>query len=520
MSVDVPNGWSAVSFGDLLADAQNGCGVRRGDGTPVVVLRLADVGTDGTIEKTNLRTVGLSTADASKYSLEHGDLLAFRVNGSRDITGQVIHYAGPVGFAYCDHFIRFRLRADLADGRFVAHAFRAPSIRRQVELSMVSSAGQNTVSQGSFRDVRLTLPPLAEQQRIVSKLDSLQSRSRRAREALDAVPALLEKLRQSILASAFRGDLTKDWRAKHPDVEPATELLKRIRFERRKKWEESELAKLKATGKVPTDGKWKAKYAEPAPIDAANLPELPDGWCWAALEDLLIDGPSNGFSPKSDGEANGTLTLRLSATTRGHCVLDETTTKRTNEHIDDDQPYWLSPGDLLLQRANTIDYVGVTAIFNGPAHTYIYPDLMMRLRATPMLGSSFIWRALSWNWCRKFMRERATGTAGNMPKVNGETVRRIPIPVPPLEEQRILLEALRRSDERQDVLARLINPMSEQLQAVERSVLAKAFRGELVPQDPSKESVDTMLSTAPSESEDRAPASTATRKRAPKRRAV
>lgn len=52
--------------------------------------------------------------------------------------------------------------------------------------------------------------------------------SRRAREALDAVPPLLEKLRQSILAAAFRGDLMKDWRAKHKDVEPATELLKRI----------------------------------------------------------------------------------------------------------------------------------------------------------------------------------------------------------------------------------------------------------------------------------------------------
>ncbi|MBK6463039.1 MAG: hypothetical protein IPF92_18840 [Myxococcales bacterium] len=100
------------------------------------------------------------------------------------------------------------------------------------------------------------------------------------------MPPLLEKLRQSILAAAFRGDLTKDWRAKNRDVEPASELLKRIRVERRKKWEEAELAKMTAKGKAPRDDAWKGKYKEPEPVDATGLPELPEGWCWASAEDL------------------------------------------------------------------------------------------------------------------------------------------------------------------------------------------------------------------------------------------
>lgn len=72
-------------------------------------------------------------------------------------------------------------------------------------------------------------------------------------------------------------DLTADWREQHPDVEPASELLKRIRIERRKKWEETEFAKLKAKGKVPTDDRWKQKYVEPEPMDDSELPELPEG---------------------------------------------------------------------------------------------------------------------------------------------------------------------------------------------------------------------------------------------------
>ena len=74
----------------------------------------------------------------------------------------------------------------------------------------------------------------------------------------------------SILAAPFRGDLTADWRAENPAVEPASELLKRIRGERRKRWEEAQLAKLTANGKPPKDDRWKAKYVEPEPVDLGH----------------------------------------------------------------------------------------------------------------------------------------------------------------------------------------------------------------------------------------------------------
>jgi type I restriction enzyme S subunit len=96
-----------------------------------------------------------------------------------------------------------------------------------------------TIYYPEVKAFHVCLPPLREQRRIVVTFEALQARSRRAREALDAVPPLLEKLRQSILAAAFRGDLTKDWRAQNPNTEPASALLARIRTERRKKWEES-----------------------------------------------------------------------------------------------------------------------------------------------------------------------------------------------------------------------------------------------------------------------------------------
>ncbi len=65
------------------------------------------------------------------------------------------------------------------------------------------------------------------------------------------------------------------------DYEPADELLERILVERRKRWEEAELESMRAKGKEPKDDRWKAKYKEPAAPDTSELPELPEGWCWA-----------------------------------------------------------------------------------------------------------------------------------------------------------------------------------------------------------------------------------------------
>ena len=78
----------------------------------------------------------------------------------------------------------------------------------------------------------ILLPPLNEQKRIVAEIEALRERSQKARSALSAIPELCDKFRQSVLAAAFRGDLTADWREQNPDVEPASVLLERIKGKR------------------------------------------------------------------------------------------------------------------------------------------------------------------------------------------------------------------------------------------------------------------------------------------------
>lgn len=153
--------------------------------------------------------------------------------------------------------------------------------------------GLRHITKGKFEQTEIYLPPLNEQRRISARINTLQAKSNKARQALEAAKPLLNKLRQSILASAFRGDLTAQWRKQNPNIEPASKLLERIRIERRQKWEAKELEKMRAKGKEPKNDKWKAKYKEPEPVDTSELPELPEGWRWASV-DILASMVTDG----------------------------------------------------------------------------------------------------------------------------------------------------------------------------------------------------------------------------------
>jgi type I restriction enzyme, S subunit len=499
VSIDLPQGWAFVTPDQLAAHTPNALTIGpfgsdlkvsdyRTNGVPLVFVREIRAGSFG--DKKTKCIDEVKAVQLARHTVRGGDLLITKMG---DPPGDTAVYpeTRPNGIITAD-CIKLTPNIQATSSAYLNLCFRAESVRSEV-LENTAGVAQQKLSLERFRTVRLPLPPLNEQRRIVAKLEDLLARSRRAKDALDAIPPLLEKLRQSILAAAFRGDLTADWRAKNPNVEPAEELLKRIRIERRKKWEETELAKLRAKGKAPTDDRWKAKYKEPEPVDASDLPELPEGWCWATLDAVAYDGPSNGFSPKADAAEGGTLTLKLSATSSGRVVLNAQTTKRIPEPIAATSELWLKPGDLLIQRANTLEYVGTPAVFDGPADTYVYPDLMMRVRAVPSIGGRWLCHMISTTFVRSYLRERATGTAGNMPKINGQTVRSAPIPVPPPTERLQIEQRLAAHDVSNEALGSLLANATQASDTLARSLLAKAFRGELVDQDPNDEPASAML---------------------------
>lgn len=100
----------------------------------------------------------------------------------------------------------------------------------------------------------------------------------------------------------------------------------------------------------------------------------------------------------------------------------------------------------MVQRSNTADLVGTTAIFDGPKNTFVYPDLMMRLRFARRATGEWFWRYANSARGRAYYRSVAAGSTGSMPKISGEALRNMPVPVPPLPEQEAIAEALSDAD--------------------------------------------------------------------------
>jgi len=229
----LPDSWQWISFSDLIKISQNGLSKRNSkEGLDFKVLRLSDI-ESLSISYSFPRYIKLSKEESDKYRLYDGDLVCIRVNGSKDLVGRLViikEKDAASGWAFCDHFIRFSLDASITIAPFYFYYFQLDTVRKYVQENMVSSAGQNTVSQGTMRSLVVPLPPVHEQNTIVAEIESRLSVCDKIEETIEQGLKQAEVLRQSILKKAFEGRLVPQ----DPNDEPASVLLARIMAEREK----------------------------------------------------------------------------------------------------------------------------------------------------------------------------------------------------------------------------------------------------------------------------------------------
>jgi|PlaIllAssembly_1097288.scaffolds.fasta_scaffold14982_3 type I restriction enzyme S subunit len=222
------NEWVDSKIGDVVLDLSNGFSKRFGShGEEVTVLRLSDFSGRQRIYGKE-RQIRLTKEEREKYTLDKGDILVVRVNGSREIAGRFILYESKQE-AYCDHFIRIKVDCNRIQPRFLTYAMDTNSSRVLIENSLVTSAGQNTINQKALSSIPVSLPPLEEQHEIVRRVEALFKIADHIEKRYQKAKTHVDKLTQSILAKAFRGELVPQ----DPNDEPASELLKRIQAERK-----------------------------------------------------------------------------------------------------------------------------------------------------------------------------------------------------------------------------------------------------------------------------------------------
>jgi len=342
------------------------------------------------------------------------------------------------------------------------------------------------LNQSNMRTIPILLPPLPEQHRIVSRLESLLSQVNTAKEHLDNVPPLMKQFRQSVLVAACSGRLTEDWRREHPDVEPASELLKRILEERIRRYEE-ECRKAKEAGRRKPKKPDNLKLHE---IESEDLLELPEGWIWCKLGDIIIDFQP-GFACGTRDE-RGYVQLRMNNIGLNGKVVLEKTLKVPIEKTNLEK-YDLRFGDILFNNTNSVELIGKTVLFREEIENCTFSNHITRIRPDKWLINSEFFLNLFINEFNKgvfrMMCHRFVGQAG----ISREKLLNHKLPLPPFSEQQVIVERLDKLFHFADEVEQRYQKAHAHLEKLTQSILAKAFRGELVPQDPNDEPASVLL---------------------------
>jgi len=387
--------------------------------------------------------------------IKPGDLVISGINVSK---GAIAVYEGQKPIVATIHYSTYIFNEEKININFFKRFLKSQAFIEALK-NQVKGGIKTEIKPKHLLPLKVKIPvSIKEQQKINNYFDSVENELEELNTEITKQKNHLKKIRQQILQDAIQGKLTKKWRKESPDIEPASELLKRIKAEKEKLIKESKIKKQKP---LP-------------PIKDEEIPfELPKGWVWCRLGDVIYEAPRNGFSPKAVDFETKVKTLKLSATTSG--VFLDNQFKYINEKINKDSHLWLKSGDILIQRSNSIVYVGVSAIFLGNEKEFIYPDLMMKIKTSKKMSTNYLHKVLSSPFIRSYFKLKASGSQKSMPKVNQDIVKNALIPCPSFEEQKIIVSKVQKLTSYCDELEQQINESERRSELLMQSILKEAF---------------------------------------------
>jgi type I restriction enzyme S subunit len=462
---ELPSGWTIASLGEIATDCQQQ--VPASEAT----FKYIDIASVDRQTKTITKpqtVVGEDAPSRARKLVRAGDVLVSMTRPNLNAVAMVPeNLDGQIASTGFDV-----LRSNGIDPRWLFYLVRTQSfVDRMSEL--VQGALYPAVRSKDIRGYEVPVAPLNEQKRIADKLDAVLARVDACHERLDRVPDILKRFRQSVLAAATSGKLTEEWREANPQLVDATELAAQIH----KAHEEA--------------GGHRAGNAAPPTDDVHDLSKemFPQGWELLTLRDLVQpDRPITYgiLKPGPDFDA-GVPYVRVADFPNDK--LNLTTIRKTSPAIDQEfKRSRLNDGDILLSIRGTVGrLVVVPAQLTGANIT----QDSARLTIQSAVNRDYILWFLRSELAQARMKGAVKGVA--VRGINIGDVRALQVPLPSRQEQE---EIVRRVESLLAYADRLEARYTVAYAHVERltpTLLAKAFRGELVPQDPSDEPAANLL---------------------------
>ncbi|MFD9235031.1 restriction endonuclease subunit S [[Kitasatospora] papulosa] len=210
------------------------------------------------------------------------------------------------------------------------------------------------------------------------------------------------------------------------------------------------------------------------------------------LQEVLREPLRNGVSAKATNGESGIRTLTLTAVTRNN--FSDQFTKVTSANPEKVKNLWLEDRDIFVQRSNSAELVGTSALYQGPSNWAIYPDLLIRVRVqNNRVLPEYAALVLRTNKTLFYFRQNARGLSGSMPKIDQSLIANVEFPLPPLQEQREVVTRVKQQEVAMAPILSSITMAQENSLKLRSSLLHAAFTGALVSQDTTDEPASILL---------------------------
>jgi type I restriction enzyme, S subunit len=418
----LPKGWKWVKLGEVCEKMSNGANAKQSDDNIGFPISRIETIWNETIDLGRVKYIEENdSAFVEKYSLKKDDILFSHINSDIHLGKTAIFRNQTKTLIHGINLLLIRLNKD-AVADFFNYQFRYK--RRKGEFISIAqkSVNQSSINQPKLKNIDFVLPPKPTQEAIVSKIEELFSELDKGIENLRTAQQQLKTYRQSVLKWAFEGKLTNE------NVKEG---------------------------------------------------ELPKGWKWLEFGELFSESPQNGLYKSSTEYGSGTPIIRIDGFYDGS-ILDDYEYKRVRLTDEEINRYLISVGDILVNRVNSMPYLGKCGIIKHLKEKTVFESNVMKVRldkkiALPEYFTMYLSSKKGITELRKNAKQ-----AVNQASINQTDVSNVMVPLPLIKEQHNIVQEIESRLSVADKMEESITQSLQQAEALRQSILKKAFEGKLI----------------------------------------
>ncbi len=403
----LPEDWQVVRLGEVVTKISNGITkLQNKNGKGFMVTRIETI-SEG---KININRVGyienLTENDIKNYKLEAGDILISHINSESQLGNCCLYNGDPPVLIHGMNLLRIKPNKNYITSEFLYFTFLEYKLKG-IFISLASRAvNQASINQQKFKTIAIPLPPLEEQKAISEVLLAIQT----AKEKTEAVIKAAKELKKSMMKQLFTYGVYKD-----------------------------------------TSGNWKIGNPETVEVKETEIGIIPKHWQVVRLGEMLNNNViliKFGFPcGKWNNEKKGIAQLRpFNITEDGSIDIENIKYIQTNKDI---KNYLIKKADVIFNNTNSEDLVGKTSLWDREDGVFVISNHMtiIRIKKESILNAVFLAKFLHQKWYEGFYKTICRRHV-NQSSISLSRLTTIPIPLPPLEEQKAIADILQTIDEK------------------------------------------------------------------------